>query len=113
MSHSLERDLKLVSLGSYRRRLVELFSFDAEYLRRLRAGDAAVEAHFNSYFRTLILLMLRNRGIRQPLAEDIVQDTFERVLRKVFSPSGGLDLTSFPRIAFTTGCIASGMPFPM
>lgn len=88
MSHSLERDLKLVSLGAFRRRLVELFSFDAEYLRRLRAGESAVEEHFVDYFGRLLMVKLRARGVPMTAAADIAQETFLRVLRTLHSPTG-------------------------
>jgi RNA polymerase sigma-70 factor, ECF subfamily len=53
-------------------------SFDDEYLRRLRAGDAPVEEHFRRYFSALIQIKLRSR-LRSPEAiEDIRQETFLR-----------------------------------
>jgi RNA polymerase sigma-70 factor (ECF subfamily) len=56
-------------------------SFDADYLRRLAAGDAVVENHFTTYFGELLGLKLRVR-IRSPhLIEDIRQETLLRVLQ--------------------------------
>jgi RNA polymerase sigma-70 factor (ECF subfamily) len=61
--------------------------FDAAYLERLRAGDAATEQHFCAYFSELILLKLRTRGL-VALFDDISQETFFRVLRTLKSPEG-------------------------
>ena len=61
----------------------QFHSFDRDYLRRLAGRDAAVEHHFSSYFKDLLLLKLRVR-IRSPqLIEDIRQETLLRVLRIV------------------------------
>lgn len=87
-SHSLERSQSLVSLETYRRRLMELFSFDAEYVRRLRAGDAAVEEHFVDYFGRLLTIKLRARGVPPATACDLTQETFLRVLRALRAPAG-------------------------
>jgi len=87
-SHSLERDQSLVSLETYRRRLMELFPFDAEYVRRLRAGDPAVEEHFVDYFARLLTIKLRARGVPPATACDLTQETFLRVLRTLRSAAG-------------------------
>lgn len=63
------------------------FVFDAVYLERLKAGDAATERHFCSYFSDLIRLKLRVRGL-VALFDDISQETFVRVLRTLQSPEG-------------------------
>ena len=63
------------------------YLFDAAYLERLRAGDAATERHFCAYFSELILLKLRTRGL-VALFDDISQETFVRVLRTLKSPDG-------------------------
>jgi RNA polymerase sigma-70 factor, ECF subfamily len=55
-------------------------SFDAEYLERLRAGDAETERHFVSHFSNMIRLSMRYRLRSWELIEDIRQETFLRVL---------------------------------
>jgi RNA polymerase sigma-70 factor (ECF subfamily) len=74
---------------------VQFQTFDEEYLRRLREGDAQVEQHFASYFGELIHLKLRRR-IRAPqLLEDIRQETLFRVLRAVRETNGVEDARKF------------------
>jgi len=60
---------------------VTLFSFDAEYLERLAAGDPAIEQHFHEYFGELIFIKLRARRYQREAIEDIRQETFLRVLQ--------------------------------
>jgi RNA polymerase sigma-70 factor (ECF subfamily) len=55
-------------------------TFDASYLARLRACDAATEQHFVSHFTNVIRLSLRYRLRSWELIEDIRQETFLRVL---------------------------------
>jgi RNA polymerase sigma-70 factor, ECF subfamily len=59
---------------------VELFEFDKEYVDRLRAGDAATEAHFVAYFNQLLRILLRARMLPPDRVEDLTQETFRRVL---------------------------------
>src|SRR5204863_6865302 len=70
------------------RRYVELFSFDAEYLRRLRTGDPVVEEHFAGYFSKLLSIKLRARGNARGAIHDVTQETFFRVFRALRSPKG-------------------------
>ena len=68
---------------------LERHNFDAEYIRRLVAGDAETERHFTSYFGELLVLKLRSR-LRSPAqAEDARQETFVRVLTTL-KEKGGL-----------------------
>jgi RNA polymerase sigma-70 factor (ECF subfamily) len=60
---------------------VTLFSFDAEYLGRLVAGDPAIEQHFSEYFGELIYIKLRARKYQREAIEDIRQETLLRVLQ--------------------------------
>lgn len=54
-------------------------TFDEDYVESLRAGDAATQEHFVSYFTDLLHLKLRSR-LRSPHAiEDVRQETFARV----------------------------------
>jgi RNA polymerase sigma-70 factor (ECF subfamily) len=59
---------------------VELFEFDKKYVDRLRAGDAATEAHFVAYFNQLLRILLRARMLPPDRVEDLTQETFRRVL---------------------------------
>jgi len=59
---------------------VERYQFDAEYVRRLTAGDSATERHFTRYFGDLLTLKLRPRLRSPTLIEDAKQETFLRVL---------------------------------
>lgn len=59
---------------------MELHSFDVDYVARLARGDRPTEHHFTVYFRELLLLKFRSR-IRAPdLIEDVIQETFLRVI---------------------------------
>ena len=62
---------------------MELFAFDKEYVERLRAGDAATEAHFVAYFDQLLRILLRARMLTPDKVEDVTQETFKRVLAAV------------------------------
>jgi len=59
--------------------------FDAGYIERLRAGDVETERHFFAYFGELILIKVRARRRPYPLADDVRQETFLRVLRTLRS----------------------------
>jgi RNA polymerase sigma-70 factor (ECF subfamily) len=69
-------------------------SFDGEYIRRLREGDAETERHFADYFRNLLLIKLRARLRDRQAIEDLCQETFVRVLsalkasNRIYSPEG-------------------------
>jgi RNA polymerase sigma-70 factor (ECF subfamily) len=65
-------------------------SFNAEYVRRLKEGDAAVEDHFASYFTKMLLLKLRSRLRSPELIEDIRQETLLRVLQ-ILRNKGGIE----------------------
>ncbi|HZO99730.1 MAG TPA: sigma-70 family RNA polymerase sigma factor [Terriglobia bacterium] len=68
----------------YYRRLdkrVEKHDFDAHYVRLLTEGDVSVERHFTSYFGELLRIKLRRRGWAVQDVEDILQETFLRVLQ--------------------------------
>jgi RNA polymerase sigma-70 factor, ECF subfamily len=63
--------------------LQERYSFDADYVRRLRDGDNATEDHFAGYFGDLIRIKATVRLRSPQLADDIRQETLLRVLRSV------------------------------
>ena len=62
---------------------VELFSFDEAYLRRLAACDLGTETHFVRYFTELMRIKLRNRMLHAPEIEDVINETFTRVLTAI------------------------------
>jgi RNA polymerase sigma-70 factor (ECF subfamily) len=62
---------------------VDFYSFDEEYLRRLGARDSATEAHFVAYFSDRLKIILRSRKVDFHAIQDIIQETFYRVLTAV------------------------------
>ncbi len=62
---------------------MEFFSFDSQYLERLRAGDVATEQHFVAYFEQLLRIKLRSRMLPSDKVEDLRQETFIRVIASV------------------------------
>lgn len=62
---------------------VELFSFDDDYLRRLEAEDPGTVDHFVSYFTELLRIKLRARKLRCDEIDDLIQETFLRVMRAI------------------------------
>jgi RNA polymerase sigma-70 factor (ECF subfamily) len=67
---------------------VQFTAFDADYLERLRQGDAATERHFATYFGDLIRLKLRPRLSAADAIDDVSQETFARVLAMVRNKDG-------------------------
>ena len=61
--------------------ILQFCSFDAAYIESLRAGDAATQDHFVSYFTDLLQLKLRSRLNSPQAIEDVRQETFARVLK--------------------------------
>ncbi len=59
------------------------FSFDADYIRRLREGDGATEEHFAKYFGDLIRIKAVARLRSVHVADDVRQETLLRVLRSL------------------------------
>lgn len=62
---------------------MDFFRFDDDYVRRLREGDRETSEHFESYFRELLLIKMRRRVSRRDAIEDIIQETFVRVLARL------------------------------
>jgi RNA polymerase sigma-70 factor (ECF subfamily) len=74
---------------------MDLFSFDDDYVRRLREGDRETEAHFHSYFRDLLHAKLR-RKLRSPDAiDDVRQEVFRRTLERLDQIKDGRKLGGF------------------
>ena len=67
---------------------MELYLFDREYVQRLRDGDSSTEEHFVGYFRQLLRIKLRARYLSADVVEDLQQETFARVFRKLRSEEG-------------------------
>lgn len=59
---------------------MEFFTFDKEYVERLREGDALTEEHFVAYFERLLRIKLRSRMLTSDKVEDLRQETFIRVI---------------------------------
>ena len=62
---------------------MERYSFDADYLQRLRDGDEATEDHFARYFGDLLRIKARSSLGATAAADDVQQETLLRVLRNV------------------------------
>jgi RNA polymerase sigma-70 factor (ECF subfamily) len=67
---------------------VDLFSFDEDYLQRLRSGDPTIEQHFISYFSKMLLIKLRSRLRSAESVDDVRQETFFRVLKAIRAEQG-------------------------
>jgi RNA polymerase sigma-70 factor (ECF subfamily) len=59
---------------------VDFFSFDDDYVRRLREGDRATEDHFAEYFKALLQSKLARQTRNVTEAADIRQTVFARSL---------------------------------
>jgi RNA polymerase sigma-70 factor (ECF subfamily) len=68
---------------------LQFYSFDAEYVQRLCAGDRQTQEHFVGYFTELLQIKLRSRLQSPHAIEDVRQETFSRVFA-VLSRDGGL-----------------------
>lgn len=64
---------------------MEFYPFDAEYVRRLCAGEAEVQEHFSIYFAERLRMKLRSGRYSRDETNDIIQDTFLRALDKLRS----------------------------
>jgi len=69
---------------------MDFFTFDEEYVRRLREGNRWTAEHFYSYFQPLLLLKLRRRLSSIEEIDDVRQEVYVRVFRALRSPDGGL-----------------------
>ena len=68
---------------------MDFFTFDDEYVRRLRDGDRWTVEHFYSYFQQLLLIKLRGRLPSKEAIDDVRQEVFARFFRALESPGGG------------------------
>ena len=67
------------SLGS---KQLHDYTFDAEYLARLRARDPGTLAHFYDFFKLPVRNKIRHR-CRWEDADDLVQDVFVAALKRI------------------------------
>jgi len=74
---------------------MERFSFDDDYVRRLREGDRETAAHFYSYFRDLLLAKLRRRLRSMAAIDEVRQEVFFRTLERLPSLEDGRKLGAF------------------
>ena len=71
---------------SYAEPALEFWSFDANYIESLCAGDRPTEEHFVGYFTALLQLKLRSRLKSPQAVEDVRQETFVRVFKALRNP---------------------------
>jgi RNA polymerase sigma-70 factor (ECF subfamily) len=64
------------------------FDFNAEYVRKLAAGDRETQQHFTNHFTPILRIKLRTKLRSFQMIEDVRQDTFLRVLEKVRENNG-------------------------
>jgi len=77
---------------------VDFYTFDDDYVRRLREGDRWTEEHFLRYFNELLLIKLRSRLHSLEAIDDVRQEVFLRFFRILRSADGihdGRKLGSF------------------
>jgi RNA polymerase sigma-70 factor, ECF subfamily len=88
--HSGSRYTRVPSLPALpvRGHVEQFFQFDAAYVSRLREGDPSTEEHFTGYFDPLLRIMLRTRFIPPDRIDDLVQDTFIRVIAALRKEDG-------------------------
>ena len=61
--------------------IVQRQAFDAVYVQRLAQSDHETERDFAAYFGELLAIKLRSRLRSPDLIEDVIQETFVRVLK--------------------------------
>jgi RNA polymerase sigma-70 factor (ECF subfamily) len=67
---------------------LDRYPFDAEYLRRLREGDSVTTEHFVNYFTERLTLKLWKSRYDESDRQDIIQETFVRLLVKLRAEKG-------------------------
>ncbi len=63
--------------------MMDFFTFDADYIRRLCTGDALIGEHFHVYFRGLLTRQGRRTLRTVDEIDDVIQEVFARVLKSV------------------------------
>lgn len=61
--------------------IVQRQAFDSDYVQRLAHSDEETERDFSVYFGDLLAIKLRSRLRSADLIEDVIQETFVRVLK--------------------------------
>jgi RNA polymerase sigma-70 factor, ECF subfamily len=74
---------------------MDLFSFDDDYVRRLREGDRETVEHFHAYFRDLLYAKLRRRLHSIYAIEEVRQEVFLRTLERLGQIVDGRKLGAF------------------
>ena len=64
---------------------MDRFTFDDDYVRRLREHDRLIEEHFYGHFHPRLFNYLRRRLRSMTDVEEKKQDTFERVLKEIYA----------------------------
>ncbi|MBI1791627.1 MAG: sigma-70 family RNA polymerase sigma factor [Acidobacteria bacterium] len=62
---------------------MEFYSFTAEYVRKLKEGDAEASRHFTTYFSDLMLIKLRSQFRALDDINEVRQATFAKVIEIV------------------------------
>lgn len=65
--------------------IVQRQSFDADYVQRLSQSDGETERDFVAYFTELLSIKLRSRLRSADQVQDVIQETFLRVLKTLRS----------------------------
>ncbi|HXA20091.1 MAG TPA: sigma-70 family RNA polymerase sigma factor [Thermoanaerobaculia bacterium] len=68
---------------------MDFFTFDEEYVQRLREGDPQTVEHFCGYFQPLLLIWLRTKLRSIDEVDDLSQEVYLRFFRALRSPDGG------------------------
>ena len=74
---------------------MDKFTFDDEYLRRLREHDRNTTDHFVSYFGELLQITLRPRVRSAEVVDDLRQTVFYRFFKKIDDIREGSSIGSF------------------
>jgi RNA polymerase sigma-70 factor (ECF subfamily) len=67
---------------------LQFFSFSADYVQSLCAGDRQAQEHFAAYFTELLQLKLRSRLQSPQAIEDVCQETLARVFSALRKEGG-------------------------
>jgi RNA polymerase sigma-70 factor (ECF subfamily) len=81
---------------------MDLFAFDDDYVRRLRDGDPETVEHYVDYFKVLLTVKLRRRGLQSDDIRDIIQTTHLKVFVQLKSDEGIRDGHAFGAWVHTT-----------
>jgi RNA polymerase sigma-70 factor (ECF subfamily) len=68
---------------------MDFFTFDDEYVRRLREGDRWTEEHYHRYFQLFLTVKLRKRGLPAADVDDVINEVHLRVFKELRSATGG------------------------